>query len=256
MDQYREFVRKYIISSAPYMDEMVQHAESNAIRPLAETIQQKSGSGFSELLASPFWRNYRTYVCPCCGAELSFSPLFGSAIKNPAYAGGLYPVFDRSGYYFVPSSYTQGDLLRMVERKHLMWCCKQCRHAISRKRRKTQTPAVLSWWYVRSFVYMEFVKQNAVVCNCRNGCFIWGCTDAENALEYSETVRRICDRNLPFERKKQEVRALQLEDRIVHLEDQIHTVSSSGGRLYLQEKLADQYRMMSVVWRELNSVIA
>lgn len=103
---------------------------------------------------------------------------------------------------------------------------------------------------------MEFVKQNAVVCNCRNGCFIWGCTDAENALEYSETVRRICDRNLPFERKKQEVRALQLEDRIVHLEDQIHTVSSSGGRLYLQEKLADQYRMMSVVWRGLNSATA
>ena len=49
MDQYREFVRKYIISSVPYMDEMVQHAESKAIRPLAETIQQKSGSGFSEL---------------------------------------------------------------------------------------------------------------------------------------------------------------------------------------------------------------
>lgn len=81
MVRYREFVKKHIISSAPYMDEMVSHAEAKSIRPLTETIQQKSGSGFSELLASPFWRNYRTYVCPCCGAELSFSPLFGSVIK-------------------------------------------------------------------------------------------------------------------------------------------------------------------------------
>lgn len=36
------------------MDEMVSHAEAKSIRPLTETIQQKSGSGFSELLASPF----------------------------------------------------------------------------------------------------------------------------------------------------------------------------------------------------------